>query len=220
MKSFTTLKNQFELPAAQWLVFTRVQGQLHKKLSPLTLEEDSLIKHIKSGSGKRKVSTIYKIIQRKGCGDITLKSRARWEKDVGEMTDNQWALELKNPKQISKDCRWKQETGTLTQFWEEIICRLNNVMRIQITTDPVVCLLGVFTSADLQQVKKHFLALFQARRQITKNWKADTAPDVKARESDLHETGKLEKYIYKRRDKLAAFTRIWGKWFEYCSVME
>uniref|UniRef100_A0A803K169 Reverse transcriptase domain-containing protein n=1 Tax=Xenopus tropicalis TaxID=8364 RepID=A0A803K169_XENTR len=120
--------------------------------------------------------------------------------------------------------RCQAETGTLlhtlwscpmlTTYWASILNKLNAVIDSDITPSPKVCILGITSSLELNQDLKTLItkALFQARRQLTLNWKGQTAPSYDSWLSAMNEVCLQEKHSLCRKGKNVTYTNIWGSW--------
>ncbi|OCT99978.1 hypothetical protein XELAEV_18005765mg [Xenopus laevis] len=167
-----------------------------------------------------------------------VRAREAWYRDLHYLTDSQWVEALRASKQVSynyndrllqlyicyiepttPECASQQATllhsvwqcSQLRTYWEEILAHLSNIVGSKLPLDPGLCLLGIdigeYTPSEHKQLISR--ALFQARRQITLNWKSSSPPSVKLWHQAVTSVANKEKIILTRSGLLP---RWWGSW--------
>uniref|UniRef100_A0A803JYP6 Reverse transcriptase domain-containing protein n=1 Tax=Xenopus tropicalis TaxID=8364 RepID=A0A803JYP6_XENTR len=106
---FLNLHNTKRLPLNQWLMYHKLRTALTANLPAASLEVndspviDSLLNPMQRGM----LSLLYKLLSKPTYGDTELRSRTRWEEELGTISDDQWEWVLNTPLIVSFSQRHK-----------------------------------------------------------------------------------------------------------------
>uniref|UniRef100_A0A803J592 Reverse transcriptase domain-containing protein n=1 Tax=Xenopus tropicalis TaxID=8364 RepID=A0A803J592_XENTR len=106
---FSTLQKDRHLPTNQWLTYHKLKTALTTRWPGTDLEVNNsqVLESLLNPTQKGKMSTLYKLLSKPVYSNTELGSRARWEEELGSISDDQWDWVLETPKIVSFSQRHK-----------------------------------------------------------------------------------------------------------------
>lgn len=108
------------------------------------------------------------------------------------------------------------ECPRIGQFWTEVLRLIETVFGVVLDPQPKLCILGLIDEIVSPQPRYLGVSrmLFQARKLLAFHWIDPSPPTVTEYIKRMNHILRLEEGVYKKRNALHKFERIWGPWLE------